>query len=223
MIVPSRMSLRGVPSALHLKVRMAHAVAWEALIDTHTAQAFQFLNDFSSRVTALDGLDLFFRVVPVPEQMQEAVRTRTLLSLDPEGLLPLTELPLIKGWQWLNISRVLENARYRRAYNEKTLQLARMVGARATEAAITTHVDNALKLARLLDGIFSFEDAIQQYLGEFGLAAGTSQAVLQRTHAQAAGLQLAAQNRERQRVSRDPELAVDLPLVEDEPEAAHRR
>lgn len=196
MIPPSRMSLRVIPAELHVQVRVAHAAAWEALIDTYTAQAIQFLYDFSARVAVLNALDLFLRVVPVPEHMQEAVRTRTLISLDRDSLLPLTELPVISGWRWLRVDRVLENARYRRRYNEKTLQLARMVGARATEAVIATHVDRALEVALLLDGALPFQDVMQHYLTEFSLPVGVAQAVLQRAQAKAAGAQLAAQYRE---------------------------
>ena len=39
MTVPSQMSLRRIPEALHLQVRVAYAAAWEALIATHTTEA----------------------------------------------------------------------------------------------------------------------------------------------------------------------------------------
>ena len=47
MTVPSQMSLRRIPDALHLQVRVAYAMGWEALIDTHTRQALQFVTEFA--------------------------------------------------------------------------------------------------------------------------------------------------------------------------------
>ena len=82
MTVPSQMSLRRIPDALHLPVRVAYAMSWEALIDTHTRQAVQFVTEFAPRISVLRGLDLYFQVTAVPEAMQEVVRSRTLTGLD---------------------------------------------------------------------------------------------------------------------------------------------
>ena len=84
MTAPSQMSLRRIPDALRLKVRIAYAAGWDALIDTHTAQALQFVCEFAPRLPVLAGLDLYFRVTAVPEAMQEAVRLGTLTVLDVE-------------------------------------------------------------------------------------------------------------------------------------------
>ena len=82
MTVPSQMSLRRIPDALHLQVRVGYAMGWEALIDTHTRQALQFVTEFASRIPVLEALDLYFRVTTVPESMHEVVRSRTLTALD---------------------------------------------------------------------------------------------------------------------------------------------
>ena len=66
MTVPSQMSLRRIPDALHLHVRVAYAASWEALIDTHTRQAVQLVTEFAPRVSVLRGLDLYFQVSAVP-------------------------------------------------------------------------------------------------------------------------------------------------------------
>src|SRR3954467_5591860 len=78
MTVPSQMSLRRIPDAMHLPVRVAYATSWEALIDTHARQALQFVPEFAARKPELEGLDLYFRVTAVPESMHEVVRSRTL-------------------------------------------------------------------------------------------------------------------------------------------------
>jgi hypothetical protein len=193
MTVPSRMSLRRIPTSLHLPVRIAYAGAWEALVATHTAQALQFLYEFSSRLPVLDALDLYFQVVAVPEPMQESVRIRSLTGLECESLPPLTQMPEIQGWQRFRPDVQLEHQRYRRRYHERTVQLAKMVGARAAEAVIATHVENAIGFTGLLRAVMPVEQSTDLYLREFTLAAGTAQMVWQRVQARVAGEALTAQ------------------------------
>jgi hypothetical protein len=193
MTVPSQMSLRRIPEALHLQVRIAYATAWEALIATHTSQAQQFLCEFASRVSVLDGMDLYFRVTAVPEGMQEVVRSRTLTSLELESLAPLTPMPILSGWQRLRLDLVLDHQRYRRRFQDKTIELARMVGARAAEAVVATHVENAIGLTRLLKGVMPVGQASDHYLREFSLPSSVAQMVSQRVQARIAGDELTAQ------------------------------
>jgi len=210
MTVPSQMSLRRIPEALHLQVRIVYATAWEALIATHTSQAQQFLCEFASRVSVLDGMDLYFRVTAVPEAMQEVVRSRTLTSLELESLATLTPMPVLTGWQRFRLDLVLEHQRYRRRFHDKTLELARMVGARAAEAVVATHVENAIGLTRLLKGVMPVGQASEYYLREFSLPSSVAQMVSQRVQARIAGEELTAQYD-------DP---VPLPTVEPSDESA---
>jgi hypothetical protein len=208
MTAPSQMSLRRIPDALRLKVRIAYATGWEALIDAHKDQVLQFVCEFAPRLSVLDGMDLYFRVVAVPEAMQEAVRTRTLTALDLESLAPLTRLPALVGWQRLRIDLLLERLRYRRRYNEKTLALARMVGARAAEAVVATHVENAIGLIQLLKGVMPVNAAADHYLREFSLPASIAQMVMQRVQARVAGEELTAQYDEPPPAPSEPEPAL---------------
>jgi len=193
MTAPSQMSLRRIPDALSLKVRIAYATGWDALIDTHTAQALQFVCEFAPRLPVLEGLDLYFRVTAVPEAMQEAVRVGTLTALDVESLPALTVLPSLSGWHLLRLDLLLEQQRFRRRYHERTLALARMVGARSAEAVIATHVENAIGLARLLKGIMPVNAAADRYLREFSLPGSIAEMVMQRVQARVAGEELTAQ------------------------------
>ncbi len=193
MTAPSQMSLRRIPDALSLKVRIAYAAGWDALIDTHTAQALQFVCEFAPRLAVLDALDHYFRVTAVPEAMQEAVRVGTLTALDVESLPPLTVLPSLTGWQLLRLDLLLEQQRFRRRYHERTLALARMVGARSAEAVVATHVENAISLARLLKGIMPVNAAADRYLREFSLPGSIAEMVMQRVQARVAGEELTAQ------------------------------
>jgi hypothetical protein len=193
MTAPSQMSLRRIPDALSLRVRIAYAAGWDALIDTHTTQALQFVCEFAPRLPVLGALDLYFRVTAVPEAMQEAVRVGTLTALDVETLPPLTVLPSVAGWQRLRLDLLIEQLQYRRRYHQRTLALARMVGARSAEAVVATHVENAIGFARLLKGIMPVSMATDRYIREFSLPASIAEMVMQRVQARVAGEELTAQ------------------------------
>jgi hypothetical protein len=191
--VPSEMPVRQFPRGFRPRVRVAYAVAWEALIGTHTEQARQFIGEFSNRIAPLDALELYLDVVPVAEAMREPVRTRTLTLLDIECLPEQTPLPTLRGWRLLRPDLVIKLIRFRREYAEKTLELARLVGARAEEAIAATHVNNARQFTELLRDHLPVERAIGEYLRAFYLSLGAGQLVLQRVKSEAAGSQLAAQ------------------------------
>ena len=193
MSTPSQMSLRRIPEALHLRVRIAYASAWEALIGTHTSQALQFVCEFASRTPVLRALDLYFEVVAVQAGMQESVRTRCLTSLELESLPPLTAPVPLRGWQILRVDRFVERQQYRRRFEEKTVQLARMVGARAAEAVIATHVENVIGFYELLRGVMPVDQVTDHYLREFSLQSADAQMVWQRVQARVAGEELTAQ------------------------------
>jgi hypothetical protein len=218
MSTPSQMSLRKIPTALHLRVRIAYANAWEALIGTHTSQALQFVCEFASRTPVLRALDLYFEVVAVPAGMQESVRTRCLTSLELESLPPLAAPPALRGWQVLRLDRFVERQQYRRRFEEKTLQLARMVGARAAEAVIATHVENAIGFYELLRGVMPVEQATDHYLREFSLPASVAQMVWQRVQARVAGQELTAQYDDPPPPPLEPD--PDEPSPEPDPESA---
>jgi hypothetical protein len=186
------MSVRSIPREFHAKARIAYAVAWEGVITTHSNQVLEFILEFSSRIAPLDALDLYFRVVAVPEPMQESVRTRALPELDLDCLSPVNPLPTLSGWQFLfRPDLALKVIRYRRDYAEQTMQLARMVGARAAEAVTATHVSHATEFARMLADAVPVEKAVAHYVFVFNLTQAMATTVLQRVQATLAGQQLA--------------------------------
>jgi hypothetical protein len=191
--VPSQMPIRQFPRAIRTRVRVAYALAWEALIDSHAEQARLFIGEFASRMSPLEALELYFGVVAVSEPMLEAVRTRTLATLELDDLPPLQPRPALRGWRLLRLDLVVKLLRYRRAYHERTLELARMVGARAAEAVTATHVKNAHDFAELLEGRLPVERAVEEYQRAFYLPLGAGQVVMQRVKAALAGSHLAAE------------------------------
>jgi hypothetical protein len=219
MSTPSQMSLRRIPEALHLRVRIAYASAWEALIGTHTSQALQFVCEFASRTPVLRALDLYFEVVAVQAGMQESVRTRCLTSLELESLPPLAAPVPLRGWQVLRIDRFIEHQQYRRRFEEKTVQLARMVGARAAEAVIATHVENVISFYELLRGLMPVDQVTDHYLREFSLQSSSAQMVWQRVQARVAGEELTAQYSDPPPPPVDPEPAEPEPEHEPDPDS----
>ena len=183
--------MRSIPRALEPRVRIAYAVAWEGVITAHANQVLEFILEFANRLPAMAALELYFRVVAVAEPMQEAVRTRALPELDLDTLPSLSPMPTLSGWRLLRFDLVLQMIRYRRDYAETTLQLARMVGARAAEAVTATHVSHAIEFAHLLSGVMPVEKAVEHYVFVFSLSQATAQTVLQRVQATFAGQQLA--------------------------------
>jgi hypothetical protein len=111
----------------------------------------------------------------------------------------------------LRLDRLVEQQQYRRRYQEKTLQLARMVGARAAEAVVATHVENAIGFCALLRGVLPVEQATDHYLREFSLSSSSAQMVWQRVQARVAGEELTAQYSDPPPPPLDPEEPEPIP------------
>ena len=187
------MSVREFPRILRTQARIVLASAWEALVDTHSAQAVPFIQEFASRLSVLEALELYLRVGAVPETMREVVRSRTLLGIDLTCLPARIPLPVLSGFDYLLPHRILAVGRQRREHRETTLHLAQLVGARAEEAILQTHVTNAMRLVRLLQGVLPAEKAAAYYIREFTLPLAVGHAVYRRVQSLVAGEQLAAQ------------------------------
>ena len=150
MPVPSKMSVQRFPAALRPRVRIAYATAWESVIDTHVIQALAFVKEFAPRVSPLLALDLYFDVVPVLEPLVEPIRCRTLVDIDLDSLLPQSPPPRLAGWQRVRLDLHFQHLRDRRRFNERTLELARLAGAKASEELVATHVRNAVAFGSML-------------------------------------------------------------------------
>lgn len=187
MPVSNLVSLRSFPESLRPRLLVAYAAAREALISTHQHQLVRFTREFSRRMPALDALELYFRVVPVPPQMEDAVQSRALVALDLERLPDPPEPGEIAGaLRHLRLDLVIEAWRQRRQALEASLQLARLAGARAAEAVLDTHVDNAVRIATLLEETVWVDEAVSHYIHTFRLPLATAHMVYQRARARVA-------------------------------------
>ena len=184
MSITSLSSLRQFPEALRPQLHVAYAAAREALVSTHQAQAVRFTEEFSRRMPALEALDLYFQVVPVPQTMVESVVSRALVTLDFEHLPQVPAEPsLLSAMKLLRLDTTLSLVRRRRQQGETTVQLARLAGARAADAVLDTHVLNAAGIAGILHHVVWVDDAVSHYIHTFHLPLPTAYMVFQRTRA----------------------------------------
>lgn len=184
MSTTSLASLRQFPESLRPQLQVAYAAARESLIDTHQEQAVRFIQDFSRRMAPLEALDLYFRVVPVPQSMIESVVSRTLIRLDFDRLPQVPPTPsLLSSVKLARLDLTLTLMRRRRQQVETTFQLARLAGARAADAVLDSHVLNAARIAELLHHVVWVDDAVSHYIHTFHLPLPTAYMVFQRTRA----------------------------------------
>jgi hypothetical protein len=177
-------------------------MAWEALVDTHTEQALEFIELFQGRITLEDALLRYLREMDLNEATAGAIRTRVFVALEdrPSSQRPRLQLDddtqpeppddATDGWRRFRPDVIVRGVRERQKRTEETEHFVELALARCEEALIKTHIDNAITFAALLDGTTSLKVGVQTYLGAVNLAGGRSQSVFQRTMAQLADVHL---------------------------------
>lgn len=202
-------SARRVPEAIRRRLDVATAMAWEALVETHTAHALEFLVLLDDRLPMHDALARYLRELGVIEPMATAVRTKVLVALEnaesTRGPVPLHEAEAQagqvsedgagdddegEGWRRFTPGALVSGVRERARRTDETERLVLLAVARAEEEVITTHVDNAITFAALLDSAVGLDRAVQEYIDAVGLGGPRAQAVFQRTMARLADVHL---------------------------------
>lgn len=199
---PARRTQRRLPDSVKRRLEVATAMAWEALVDTHVAHAARFVNLLEQRETLEDSLARYLLEMDLGDSMAAAVRTRVLVALEGAstgGLAPAFEAdgdaPGLagdepEGWRRFRPDVVVRGIMERQRRDDETDGWVQLAIARAEEAIITTHVDNAITFAALLEEYLPLDRAVQQYLGAVVLSGGRAQAVYQRTMARLADVHL---------------------------------
>ena len=191
---------RSLPESVRRRVEVATAMAWEALIDTHTQQALDFVNLLEGRLTLEEALTRYLREMDVTEAIASAVRTRVLIELEqPDHSKPHLQVHEAEepapeeddeGWRRFRPDVMVRGVRERQRRNEETDRWIELSIARSEEAIILTHIDNAITFVALLDEHLIMSRAVQQYLAAVALTGGRSQSVFQRTMARLAEVHL---------------------------------
>jgi hypothetical protein len=196
-------STRRLPDAVRRRLDVATAMAWEALVDAHTTQALDFIALLQERFSLEEALDRYLRELGILEPMATGVRTKVLVALESaeasgrirlqfeeEAIPPEEEPGEEEGWRRFTPGALVSGVRERQRNRDEAERLVMLATARAEEAVIATHVDNAITFAALLDAAVGLDRAVQEYIQSVGLQGGRAQAVFQRTMARLADVHL---------------------------------
>ncbi len=183
-------SLTPNASAVDRQVQVAYARAWEALVETHRAEAANFVEALAPLVSVDEALDAYFREVPVPLGMRDAVRTGTFLRLDFSTLDAPLPAGTPTGWALLNPSTIFGVTRRMASATQEARRRMTLAAARALEGLAATHKSNALMLAGTRSG--SSEEGIRHYIRTMDLPAHQAQMVYQQALAHMAEVELDA-------------------------------
>ena len=172
-------------------------MAWESLVETHVAQATQLVHLLAERLPLEESLTRYLLESDLADSMASAVRTRVLVALEGRELPELEDRDAgldggrsTGAWQRFRPAAMMRGVRHRQQRQDETEQWLQLGLARAEEALITTHVDNAITFAALLEEEIPLSRAVQQYLDSVDLTGSRAQAVFQRTMARLADVHL---------------------------------
>ena len=193
-----RTTSRKLPDTVRRRLEIATAMAWESLVETHVEQATQFVNLLSERLPLEDTLTRYLLEMDMADSMASAVRTRVLVTLESdepadrasEATTPAEVGEDEEGWRRFRPDVMMRGVMERQRRNDETEHWIQLALARAEEKLITTHVDNAITFAALLEEHLPFDRGVRQYLEAVALTGSRSQAVVQRTMARLADVHL---------------------------------
>jgi hypothetical protein len=205
----TRFSAKKLPDSVRSRLEVSTALAWEALVETHAVQASTFAQLMLERIPLEEALPRYILELDLSDSMATAVRTRVIVALEgpPEGTAPPERGTLAlrapadasepsdsddddAGWRRFRPDVVVREFREKQKRDDETEGLIKLALARAEEAVIATHVDNAITFAALLEGWLPVDRAVQEYLDAASLTGGRAQAVYQRTMARLADVHL---------------------------------
>ncbi|MGH7507806.1 MAG: hypothetical protein ACRELX_19285 [Longimicrobiales bacterium] len=200
---PPRITSRRLPDATRRRLEVATAMAWESLVDTHVAHAGQFVTLFADRLTLEETIARYLLEMDLGDTMAAATRTRVLVAIEETtrtgaqpASVPLPERAgepgddVADGWRRFRPDVVVRDFMQRQRRDDELEAWIQLAIARAEEGVITTHVDNAITFAALLEEYLPIDRAVQHYLGAVNLSGSRAQAIYQRTMARLADVHL---------------------------------
>ncbi|MBW3554230.1 MAG: hypothetical protein KY466_11995 [Gemmatimonadetes bacterium] len=198
-----RLKLKRMPETLRRQIEVASASAWEDLVEVHASQALRFVALVSMRMPFDEAVSRYLAEMDVRDPMASSIRSRVLIALedaqvepeeqpgpgvfdrggsdaedDGDGLRRFRPDVLMKGI-----------ARKVRATEEAEQWVALSI-ARAEEAVLRVHIQNAVLFADLLHEETGLSEAVEDYIELLRITGGRAQAVFQRTMARLADLHL---------------------------------
>lgn len=210
MPAPGR-SYRRLPDTVRHRIEVAAAMAWEALVESHSAQARDFVALFDEHMPLEESLNRYVAEMDLSETMIAAVRTRVLVGIEDAAISRAADSLTIRpdadedelddvdtddeGWRRFRPDVMMRGVIQRQRKNEEVERLVELAVARGEEEIIKTHVDNAITFAALLDEFGPLSRGVEHYISVMNIVGGRGQAVLQRTMARLAEVHLPAPRR----------------------------
>ena len=196
-----RLKMKRMPESVRRQIEVASASAWEDLVEVHASHALRFVALVSVRMPFDEAVSRYLAEMDVRDPMASSIRSRVLIALedahleheeqpgtgvfdraeggeDGDGLRRFRPDVLMKGI-----------ARKVRATEEAEQWVALFI-ARAEEAVLRAHIDNAVQFAEILRTEATLSEAVEDYIELLRLTGGRAQAVFQRTMARLADLHL---------------------------------
>ena len=221
-----RIASRRLPDSVRRRLEVATAMAWESLVETHVAQANEFVDIMEGRFDLEDALARYLAEMDLDDTMAAAVRTRVFVTLehlnsdtdpeDPDVRIRLHERGAASasadareavtdaeprdpeteddsdddGWRRFRPDVVVRGVIRRQRQSDADDARAELALARAEEAIILTHVENAISFTALLEDYVGVSRGVQYYLGAVVLSGSRAHSVFQRAMARLADVHL---------------------------------
>ncbi len=203
MPAPGPRTPRRLPETVRRRLEVASATAWEALVEAHTAHALQLIALLADRLPFDDAVARYLREMEVSKTMAAAVRNRVLVALEdaerPDDSRPSLEVfsatgeeqeseegAEAEGWRRFRPDVLMRGRKERHRRQDEAEGWIRLAIARAEEGIISTHVNNAITFAALLEHHMPLERAVDEYNNALRLTGPRAQAVHQRAMARLA-------------------------------------
>jgi hypothetical protein len=189
---------RLLPESVRRRLEVATAMAWESIVETHIANARQFVQMLGERVELEEALARYMSEMDLSDSIATAVNSRVLVEFEDPATGAAAAIPLREdgdgsesdGWRRFRPDVVVRGVMERRRSSDETERWIELLIARAEEGLIRTHVENAITFAALLEPYASLSRAVGHYVDAVALSGGRAQAVFQRTMARLADANL---------------------------------
>jgi hypothetical protein len=193
------LKFKRTPEPVRRRLETAAAAAWEAVVDAHARHAALFARLAAHRLPVDQAVDRYLSESDLREPMASAVRARVLLRLEAApaspaeaqaaaGDRPKADKPGgLKRFRPDVLARgIARKVREHDAFEESV----RLAIARAEEAVLQAHIDNAVEFSGILGGHLGLDEAVEDYIDLMRITGGRAQSVFQRAMARLADIHL---------------------------------
>ena len=195
---------RRVPEAVRRQVEVAAASAWEALVEAHAAHALRFVALLAPRMPFDEAISRYLNEMDVRDPIASSIRSRVLIALE-HAQREDERRPSLTGYDDVEVQEgeaasdglrrfrpdvLMKGIARKYRETEESEQWIALAIARAEEAVINAHIDNAIVFTGILGRHMALDESVEDYVELMRLSGGRAQAVYQRTMARLADLHL---------------------------------